>query len=403
MIRVNKWVLKLIVFAVLLGIVNTVFPSAFSPFKDSRYVMAESLTTDNPILIEASENIRIYSVYNNQTLNDTKLNQLSTDFYLPLRYGEVMITWECDSNRISLSETPITIMINSAVGLVEIEVIEAHIVSLPSAFQGNQPFVLTAMLYLGEDRASSVFTGQLVPIMPDGFWPGTFFTFFRYFSLFVEGVVTTLTLSLAGTILGFILAMFLVMIRLMNPSTKDSNVLKGLKLFLQGFAKVYITVFRGTPMIVQAAFFWYGLGLFGDALLCGLFVVSINTTAYIAEILRGGILSVDSGQTEAARSLGLSSFQTMRYVIFPQAIKHSMPAIGNEFVINIKDTSVLSIIGIFELFNQTRRIAGMHYRQLEAYFVVAAIYLFLTYSVTKLLHVAEKKLDMPVMELTSSN
>lgn len=156
-------------------------------------------------------------------------------------------------------------------------------------------------------------------------------------------------------------------------------------------------------MIVQAAFFWYGLGLFGDAMLCGLFVVSVNTAAYIAEILRGGISSVDTGQMEAARSLGLSYVQTMRYVILPQAIKNAMPAIGNEFVINIKDTSVLSIIGIFELFNQTRRIAGMHYRQLEAYFVVALIYLFLTYTVTHLLQKIEKRLDMPVKELTSSN
>ena len=132
-------------------------------------------------------------------------------------------------------------------------------------------------------------------------------------------------------------------------------------------------------------------------------MVSLNTADYIAKIIRGGIQSIDKGQTEASKSLGLSGFQTMRYIIFPQAIKNSLPAIGNEFVINIKDTAVLSVIGIFELFNQTRRIAGMHYRQLEAYLVVAIIYLFLTYTVSSILKHVEKRMDMPVKELPSSN
>jgi len=403
MMKLKKWVLKLILFALLLGIVNTLFPGTFSIFSSSEQVNALGDETDHPILLDAIENIRIYSTFNNQTLNETKLNQLSTDFYLPLTYGDVTLTWQVDSSRIILADVATLITVSSISGDTEIEVVEAHIVSLPSAFQGNEPFVLTATLFFGEESASAVYTGQLVPIMPDGFWEGAFFTFFRYFSLFVEGVTTTLLLSLVGTVIGFALAMVLVMLRLLKSNQGDNRFIKGFKTALSTFAKVYVTVFRGTPMIVQAAFFWYGLGLFGDALLCGLFVVSINTTAYIAEILRGGIQSVDSGQMEAARSLGMSGLQTMRYVIFPQAIKNSMPAIGNEFVINIKDTSVLSIIGIFELFNQTRKIAGMHYRQLEAYFVVALIYLFLTYTVTKVLQGIEKKLDMPIQELKSSN
>lgn len=156
-------------------------------------------------------------------------------------------------------------------------------------------------------------------------------------------------------------------------------------------------------MIVQASFFWYGFGLFGNALLCGLFVVSLNTAAYIAEIIRGAVNAIDKGQTEAGLAVGLSYSQTMLFIVFPQAIKNSMPAIGNEFVINIKDTAVLSVIGIFELFNQTKKITSLHYRQLEAYAIVALIYLILTYSTTSALKLIEKKMGMKPLELTSSN
>jgi len=156
-------------------------------------------------------------------------------------------------------------------------------------------------------------------------------------------------------------------------------------------------------MIVQASFFWYGLGLFGNVLLCGLFVVSLNTAAYISEIIRGSIQAIDKGQTEASLALGMSYPQTFLFIIIPQAIKNSMPAIGNEFVINIKDTAVLSVIGIFELFNMTKKITGMHYRQLEAYAIVALIYLILTYSIASPLKYIEKRMSMKPLELTSSN
>jgi putative lysine transport system permease protein len=156
-------------------------------------------------------------------------------------------------------------------------------------------------------------------------------------------------------------------------------------------------------MIVQASFFWYGFGLFGNPFYCGLFVVSINTAAYIAEIIRGGIQSIDKGQTEAAYALGMNHIHTMIYVIIPQAIKNAFPAIGNEFIVNIKDTAVLSIIGIFELFNQGRKITGMHYRQLEVYFIVAVVYLFLTYTVSSILKKIEIRMDLQPLEITSSN
>jgi putative lysine transport system permease protein len=213
----------------------------------------------------------------------------------------------------------------------------------------------------------------------------------------------TLGISLAGTIAGFILALFLATARLIEVNPQDKKIVVIIKRFLNKLSSLYITVFRGTPMIVQASFFWYGFGLFGNAFLCGLFVVTLNTAAYIAEIIRGAVNAIDKGQTEAGMALGMSYGQTMIFVILPQAIKNSMPAIGNEFVINIKDTAVLSVIGIFELFNQTKKITGLHYRQLEAYAIVALIYLILTYSTTSTLKYVEKKLGMKPLELVSSN
>lgn len=384
-----------------LGVVNVISPGAFTLF--STTVEAEVSETDDPELIEAMNGLVLYSEFNYQTLTQAKLDQLSYGFYLPIQYGDVSIAWSSDSSRFDIASVPETIPVMSQTGLIDIEVLHVQVLSLPSALQGNDPFIMTATFSNELHESQKQYTGELVPVMPDDFWGGVFFTFFRYLSLFVEGVLTTLLLSLAGTVIGFVIAILLVLMRSIRPARHETTISRLLRKGLQGFAKFYVTIFRGTPMIVQAAFFWYGLGLFGDAMLCGLFVVSVNTAAYIAEILRGGISSVDTGQMEAARSLGLSYVQTMRFVILPQAIKNAMPAIGNEFVINIKDTSVLSIIGIFELFNQTRRIAGMHYRQLEAYFVVALIYLFLTYTVTHLLQKIEKRLDMPVKELTSSN
>ncbi|MDD3122730.1 MAG: amino acid ABC transporter permease [Candidatus Izemoplasmatales bacterium] len=403
MIRINKIIFKIFLVGLTFGLINAIIPNSFSFFSKAIPLENAILETDNPVLIEAIENVKLYSVYNYQTLTDAKLEQLSTDFFLPIAYSDVDISWKIDSSRISLTSTTEYITIQSISGEVEIEVIYAHIESFPTALQGNETFYITATMTYGSNEATKVFVGSLSPVIPSDFFGGAFFTFVRYFSLFLEGVTTTLGLSLAGTVIGFIIALGLVFMRLDQKNIRTTKLSKILKRMMISFSKFYVTIFRGTPMIVQAAFFWYGLGLFGDAMLCGLFVVSVNTAAYIAEILRGGIGSVDSGQAEAARSLGMTNFQSMRYVIFPQAIKNSMPAIGNEFVINIKDTSVLSIIGIFELFNQTRKIAGMHYRQLEAYFVVGLIYLFLTYSVTKGLQAIEKKLDMPVKELTSSN
>jgi putative lysine transport system permease protein len=123
----------------------------------------------------------------------------------------------------------------------------------------------------------------------------------------------------------------------------------------------------------------------------------------MAEIVRAGIQSLDKGQNEAARSIGMNNFQTMIYIILPQAIKNAFPAIGNEFVVNIKDTSVLNVVGITELFFQSMTVAGTTYAFRETFFISAIIYLFLTYTTTSILKVVEKRMNMPVSGGPSSS
>ena len=170
-------------------------------------------------------------------------------------------------------------------------------------------------------------------------------------------------------------------------------------------------------MMVQALILYYfGFGLFKRTdmtvteinnvwsfFISGLCTVSLNSTAYLAEVLRGGIQSIDAGQTEAARSLGMTNWQTMTKVVFPQAIKNSIPAIGNEFIINIKDSSVLSVIGVMDLMYSIKSVSGIYFRSLEIYCVGALLYLVLTWLSSLLLKYVSKKLDTPAKGIPSSN
>jgi His/Glu/Gln/Arg/opine family amino acid ABC transporter permease subunit len=390
-----KFLRKILVFVIVFGIIISL--------QTDQLLEAREVNTENETILDAIENVRFFSSYNYQTLTEDKLSQLIVDFYLPTNYGEVSIDWQLESDYLQLSQETETIEIQSITGYESVTVLKVSVIKEPTTLQGDQSFELIAhFTFQGETVITSYF-GTLVPTIPDTFFGGAIYTIVRYSKLFLEGALLTIGISLVGTVLGFILALGIVSGKTVKIKDFESKTSKLIKQSIKKLSSLYITIFRGTPMIVQASFFWYGLGLFGDALLCGLFVVSINTAAYIAEIIRGGIQSIDKGQNEASQSLGMTDAQTMRYIIFPQAIKNSLPAIGNEFVINIKDTAVLSVIGIFELFNQTRKIAGMHYRQLEAYFVVALIYLFLTYTVSSILRVVEKRMDMPLKVLPSSN
>lgn len=213
----------------------------------------------------------------------------------------------------------------------------------------------------------------------------------RYTGFFIRGVLITLLLSVVGTLGGFILSLFLTLLRTSEiDQRRDTWLTVWLKRIGRGFATAYITLFRGTPMIVQAMIFYYGISplrlSWWTPLIAGLVVVTLNTTAYIAEVIRSGINGVDKGQMEAARSLGFSRREGMFFIVLPQAIKNSLPAIGNEFIVNLKDTAVLSVIGVFDLFRATQSATSSNFRVVEGFFIAAIIYLMLTYITSKVVN-----------------
>ena len=215
------------------------------------------------------------------------------------------------------------------------------------------------------------------------------------FSLFQYGVEMTLLFAIVGTVAGFVIGLIVGGIRAIEISKYDSmpiKILKRVGRFLTGF---YIWVFRGTPMMVQAMFLFYWLKpvLGWTSITAGLVIISINTGAYMAEIIRAGIQSVDAGQTEAAKSLGMKASQTLVSIIFPQAIKNTFPSIGNQLIVNIKDSSMLNVIGVTELYFQPTSIAGTNLKFIETFLVSALVYLFLTTLGTFVLNYIEKKMD----------
>ena len=221
-----------------------------------------------------------------------------------------------------------------------------------------------------------------------------------YAGLFLNGIWTTIYLAVICTAIGCLIGLLCGVLNTI-PYGRNDNLLKRMLLgFVRGFIRVYVEVFRGTPMILQAVVFYYGLPYFSNyamrfenALVCAFFVVSINTGAYMAESVRGGIISIDPGQTEGAKAIGMTHWQTMVHVILPQTLRNILPQIGNNLIINLKDTSVLSIISVSEFFNVFKSVAGTTY----LYFPSAAIemigYLTMTVIASVLLRMAEKKMD----------
>lgn len=227
----------------------------------------------------------------------------------------------------------------------------------------------------------------------------------RYGTTLLSAVQNTVVLALVGTGCGFLLGLLVGGLRAVKLDYTASPASKGLKKFFDVLANIYIGIFRGTPMMVQAVFFYYALlNVFHwFSMECAMVVISINTGAYMAEIIRSGIQAVDPGQTEAARSLGMSNSQTMMSVVLPQAIKNAFPAIGNELIVNIKDSSVLMIISISELMFQAKSIAGSTFLFSETYFIAAMIYLVLTTIATLLLNVIEKRMNRTTVSLPQSD
>jgi putative lysine transport system permease protein len=215
--------------------------------------------------------------------------------------------------------------------------------------------------------------------------------------MFLRGAGMTLYISIIGTIIGSIIGLLIGTIRTIPKPNHGFGrvILKIVNVILT----IYVEFFRGTPMIVQATVIYYGallfMGIDMNRNFAAIFIVSINTGAYIAEIVRGGIISIDQGQFEAAHAIGMNHIKTMWNVILPQVIRNILPAIGNEFVINIKDTSVLNVIAVTELFFQSKSIAGNNFRYFETYFVTSIIYLIMTLTVTRILRLLERKLDGP--------
>ncbi|HFI0078168.1 TPA: ABC transporter substrate-binding protein/permease [Streptococcus suis] len=212
----------------------------------------------------------------------------------------------------------------------------------------------------------------------------------------LRGTGMTLLISILGTIIGTIIGLLIGVFRT-APKAANKVLAIGQKV-LGWIINVYIEVFRGTPMIVQSMVIYYGtaqaFGLNLDRTLAAIFIVSINTGAYMSEIVRGGIFAVDKGQFEAATALGFTHNQTMRKIVLPQVVRNILPATGNEFVINIKDTSVLNVISVVELYFSGNTVATQTYQYFQTFTVIAIIYFILTFTVTRILRIVEKRFDM---------
>ena len=220
----------------------------------------------------------------------------------------------------------------------------------------------------------------------------------QYYSYLLSGVGYTMLIALIGTAAGFLIGLLTGVIRT-APKSKNA-VLRALHKIVNAIIAVYIEVFRGTPMMVQAMVIYWGYAFLNDGatlplIPAGLFIVSINTGAYMAEIVRGGIISVDRGQLEGAYSVGMTHAQAMVKVVIPQVLQNILPSISNEFVINIKDTSVLNVIGVTELYFFTAKISKMTWSIFETYVVACIIYFILTFTITRILKYAEHKIDGP--------
>ena len=217
----------------------------------------------------------------------------------------------------------------------------------------------------------------------------------KYSSLLLKGLEYTMLIALVGTIIGLVIGLCMGIIRTIpKPKSKALSIVQKC---VNALISVYVEVFRGTPMMVQAMVIYWGFAFANNGqtlplIPAGIFIVSINTGAYMTEIVRGGIISVDKGQFEAAYSCGMNHFQVMLHVIIPQVMKNILPSVSNEFVINIKDTSVLNVIGVMELFYQATKVQMMTYLIFETYLVICVIYFAMTFTVTRLLRLVEKKL-----------
>ena len=215
----------------------------------------------------------------------------------------------------------------------------------------------------------------------------------RYSSFFTEGIVNTLIIAAFSVLLGTLLGTVMATMRMGRIAP------------LRWLAVAYIEFIRGTPLMVQLMFIFYGLPMIGikipdiswipnfSRFAAGIVAMSMNSCAYVAEIIRSGIQAVDIGQTEAARSVGFGSGEAMRLVVLQQAVKNILPALGNEFVTVIKESSIVSVIGIADLMFRTNDIIALSYRSLECLAVAAVLYFIMTFISSRLISLAERRMS----------
>lgn len=216
----------------------------------------------------------------------------------------------------------------------------------------------------------------------------------KYWDMFEEGLICTLSLSFLTVILGFVLALVLAFMRM-------SKIWP-----FKAFASIYVEIFRATPLLVQLFIVYYVLlgdidfptiKLFGfirfERFIPGVIALALNSGAYLSEIIRSGIQSIELGQTEASRSLGLSHWQTMRHIVIPQAIKNILPAIANEFVTIIKESSICYTIGVAEIMAAVNSIGGAIFRLNEALIIAACVYFCLTFPTSKIIAYFERRMS----------
>ena len=222
----------------------------------------------------------------------------------------------------------------------------------------------------------------------------------KYGASYVTGMRNTLVLALVATVIGCLIGFVCGVLNTIPCSKNDPPAKRFFLGLIRVIVRVYVEVFRGTPMVLQAVFVYYGLPYFTDNAVkftniwaAAILVVSINTGAYMAESVRGGIISIDPGQTEGAKAIGMTHVQTMTSVILPQALRNIMPQIGNNFIINVKDTSVMFIIGFTEFFASHRYIVGINNKYFPSAVIEMAGYLLMTLIASGILRLVEKGMD----------
>ena len=219
-------------------------------------------------------------------------------------------------------------------------------------------------------------------------------------SHYLPGIRNTLILALVATAIGCLIGFVCGILNTIPHSKNDPPVKRFFLALIRAVVRIYVEIFRGTPMVLQAVFLYYGLPYFTDNAvrfdsiwMAAILVVSINTGAYMAESVRGGIISIDPGQTEGAKAIGMTHVQTMLYVILPQALRNIMPQIGNNLIINIKDSCVLSVIGVAELLYKTKSAAGALYMNFETYTITMIVYFIMTFTCSRILRWLENRMD----------